>query len=173
MFTAGKVMTGVPLGIFITTAPTYCAEVSPMALRGAVTAAVNWSIVFGQFLAYVVMRQTQFLPGADAYRVLFSIQWYFAAAALMALPFFPESPYHLVAQRRVDKAKKNIQKLYGKDADVERRIAEIMSNIATENDIRGSSSFAQCFKGTDRQRTFIATSTFVVQAVCGISWIVG
>lgn len=173
MFTAGKVLTGIPLGIFITTAPTYCAEVAPMALRGAVTAAVNWSIVFGQFLAYVVMRQTQYLSGANAYRVLFSIQWYFAALALMALPFFPESPYFLIAQGRIEKARKNMQKLYGKDVDAERRITEITNNIAMENDLSGNASFKQCFKGTDRLRTFIATSTFVVQAVCGISWIVG
>lgn len=173
MFTAGKVLTGIPLGIFITTAPTYCSEVAPMALRGAVTAAVNWSIVFGQFLAYIVMRQTQYLSGANAYRVLFGVQWFFAALALTALPFFPESPYHLVAQDRVEKAKSNIRSLHGGGFDVERRLAEIINNVAAENDVKRKSSFAECFKGSNRQRTLIAMSTFVVQAMCGISWIIG
>lgn len=173
MFTGGKLLTGIPLGIFITIAPTYCAEVAPMSLRGAVTGAVNWSIVFGQFLAYIVMRQTQSLPGANAYRFLFGVQWIFAALALTALPFFPESPYHLLAQGRTAKAKDSIWKLYGKEIDAERRMMEIRSNIALEKDVKGKSSFVQCFKGTNRQRTFIAMSTFVVQNMCGISWIVG
>ncbi|KAF2096160.1 general substrate transporter [Rhizodiscina lignyota] len=173
MFTAGKLLTGIPLGIFITIAPTYCAEVAPMTLRGAVTAAVNWSIVFGQFLAYIVMRQTQSLPGANAYRILFGVQWFFAALALVVLPFFPESPYHLLAQGRVTKAKRNIWRLYGSEVDAEQRMAEIMKNVAVENDIKSKSSFAECFRGRNRQRTLIAMSTFLVQAMCGISWIVG
>jgi MFS family permease len=173
LFTAGKVLTGIPLGIFITTAPTYCAEVAPMALRGAVTAAVNFSIVLGQFLAYIVMRQTQSLPGPNAYRILFGIQWGFAAAALAALPFFPESPYHLVSQGKIEKAKRNVLRLHGHNFDAEGCMAAILSDLDAESKNQNQASFKECFKGTDRQRTLIATSTFVVQAVCGISWIVG
>lgn len=40
MLFGGKLLTGIPLGIFLTTAPTYCSEVAP-ALRGAMIAAVN------------------------------------------------------------------------------------------------------------------------------------
>ena len=81
MFFGGKILTGIPLGVFVTIAPTYCSEIAPFALRGAVTSAVNWSIVLGQCLAYVVMRQTQHLTGANAYRskkflnVYFPIQY--------------------------------------------------------------------------------------------------
>jgi MFS family permease len=173
LFTAGKGVTGIPLGIFITVAPTYCAEIAPMALRGAVTAAVNFSIVFGQFLAYLVMRQTQNIAGPNAYRVLFGVQWGFAAVSLLALPFFPESPYQLVSQGNQEKAKINIRKLHGRKFDEDGFLASILADLEVETRLKRNASFMECFRGKNRQRTFIAMSTFIVQAMCGISWIIG
>lgn len=173
MFFGGKVMTGIPLGVFITIAPTYCSEIAPFALRGAVTSAVNWSIVFGQCMAYVVMRQTQYLPGANSYRILFAVQMGFAAIALAFLPFFPESPYHLVAQGRIDKAKVNTRKLHGPHFDLEGFIASIKEDLETQTKTQREASFRECFRGKNTMRTLIAISTFFVQSVCGITWIIG
>ncbi|RDW90989.1 hypothetical protein BP5796_02154 [Coleophoma crateriformis] len=173
LFFGGKVLTGLPLGVFVTIAPTYCAEIAPAALRGAVTAGVNWSIVLGQCLAYVVMRQTQSLPGPNAYRILFGVQWIFAAISLAILPFFVESPYHLVAQGKDDKARVNIRKLYGDDTNAEGMLVSIKADLDNANQTLRAASFRDCFRGTNTQRTLIAMSTFVVQAVCGISWIIG
>lgn len=173
MFFFGKVFTGLPLGVFITIAPTYCSEIAPAALRGAVTAGVNWSIVFGQSLAYVVMRQTQYQHDANAYRILFGVQWIFAGLAVLALPFFPESPYHLVAQNRIEKAKVNIGKLYNRNVDVDGMISSIKIDLEMKSQTSKAASFRQCFRGTNTQRTLIAMSAFFVQAVSGITWIIG
>jgi MFS family permease len=173
MFFGGKILTGIPLGVFVTIAPTYCAEIAPFALRGAVTAAVNWSIVFGQCLAYVVMRQTQYLVGANSYRILFAVQWGFAGIALVVLPFFPESPYHLVAQGRVDKAKINTRRLHDARFDVEGFICSIKEDLETQVRTQRGASYRECFRGKNSQRTLIAMSTFFVQSVCGITWIIG
>jgi MFS family permease len=70
LFFAGKLLTGVPLGIFLTVAPTYCSEVGPPALRGALVASVNFSIVIGQLLGYAVMRETQAIEGLNSFRIM-------------------------------------------------------------------------------------------------------
>lgn len=124
-------------------------------------------------MAYVVMRQTQSLPGPNAYRILFGVQWIFAAISLAILPFFVESPYHLVAQGRDEKARINIRKLYGRNADAESMLASIKADLENASKTMNAASFGDCFRGTNAQRTLIAMSTFVVQAVCGISWIIG
>lgn len=169
----GKVLTGIPLGVFITISPTYCAEIAPFALRGAVTAAVNWSIVLGQSLAYLVMRQTQNIPGPNSYRYLFAVQWLFAAIALGILPFFPESPFFLVAQGRIDKARVNVRRLHGPSFDADGFLASIKLDLETQARIHEEASFSECFRGKNRLRTFIATSTFFLQSICGISWFIG
>ncbi|KAH6665390.1 putative sugar transporter [Halenospora varia] len=177
LFLAGKLFTGIPLGIFITIAPPYCSELAPLSLRGAVTAAVNFSIVLGQCLAYVVMRQTQHLSGVNSYRVLFSVQWIFAGIGLIVLWWFPESPYLLVSQGKTEKARRNIGRLYGGgkgNFDQEGYFATILGTLEKEREEkRNEPGFKECFKGTNLRRTMIANSVFVVQAVCGISWIIG
>ena len=173
MLFGGKILTGIPLGVFITVAPTYCAEIAPLPLRGAVTAAVNWSIVLGQCLAYVVARQTQYLPNANSYRILFGVQWFFAAVGLCVLPFFPESPYFLVGQGRIGKAEINTRKLYKSDFDVSGFISSIQVVLRREAETQKSASYRECFRGRNSLRSLIAMSTFFIQSVCGISWIIG
>jgi len=173
MLFGGKVLTGIPLGVFITIAPTYCAEIAPLPLRGAVTSAVNWSIVFGQCLAYVVIHQTQNLPNANSYRILFAVQWIFAAIGLGVLFFFPESPYFLVAQGRIEKAKENARRLYGRGFDVDGLISSIELLLMHEAETQRTASFRECFRGTNSKRTLIAMSTFFIQSICGIAWIIG
>ena len=47
---AGKLINGYSLGFYWTVAPTYCSEIVPVVLRGAVTSSVNLFIAFGQLL---------------------------------------------------------------------------------------------------------------------------
>jgi MFS family permease len=173
MLFGGKVLTGIPLGVFVTIAPTYCAEIAPFALRGAVTSAVNWSIVLGQCLAYVVMDETQYSAGPNSYRILFAVQWIFAGIALLILPFFPESPYFLVSQGRMEKAKINARRLYNKDFDIEGFLASIKLDLETQTRTQNEASFKECFSGKNKLRTLIAMSTFFIQSICGIGWIIG
>jgi MFS family permease len=91
-FLAGKLVAALPLGLFTAAAPPYASEMAPLAVRGAVTAGVNFAIVLGQLVGYGVARQTQrtYEGTAASYRVLFATQWGFAAVGLALLPWFPE-----------------------------------------------------------------------------------
>jgi MFS family permease len=89
-FFGSKLLTGLPMGVFLSVAPSYASEMAPLVVRGAITAGMNFAICFGQLLGYAVMRQASFYPDARQYRVLFATQWGFAAVALIFLPLFPE-----------------------------------------------------------------------------------
>lgn len=122
----------------------------------------------------MVLRQTQTLAGSNSYRVLFAIQWVFAGLALIVLPFFPESPYHLVARGDLTKARVNTYRLHNKDFDADSYLIMIAQDLdASSVAAAKEPSFKECFKGTNKQRTLIAMSTFVVQAVSGVSWMIG
>ncbi|KAM0325776.1 hypothetical protein ACHAQA_007078 [Verticillium albo-atrum] len=129
-FFGGKILTGVPLGCFITVAPTYASEMAPLAIRGAITAGMNFAIVLGQLIGYGVMREASFYEGSRSYQVLFATQWGFAVAGLAILPFFPESPYWLVAHGRTDKARSNLVKLHDPSYDIDGHLAEIHGALA-------------------------------------------
>lgn len=173
LFTAGKFLTGIPLGVFLTVAPMYCSEVAPPNLRGAMVAAVNWGQVVGQLLGYGVLRETSAIPSNMSYRILYAVQWGFAGVGLGLLWFCPESPMRLVSRQKLDEARKSIRKLYS-DVDVETRLRGIQTTLAEDAAAQAKAgSFKDCFKAKHRTRTLTAVSVFFFQANSGIAWVLG
>jgi MFS family permease len=163
-----------PLGVYTTVAPTYVSEMAPIAIRGAVSAGMNLSIVLGQFLGYAVVRGTHGYADNRSYRILFATEWAFAAVGLVLLPWMPESPYWMTAHGREGKARSTIQRLYGPGYDVEGYLADISASLAQEDEKKQSQgSFAECFSKTELKRTLLACSIFFIQQASGSSWVIG
>ncbi|CAK7205136.1 hypothetical protein SEUCBS139899_007901 [Sporothrix eucalyptigena] len=173
MFFGSKLVTGFPLGMFITIAPTYCSEVVPLVMRGIMTAGMNWCIVLGQVIGYGVMRQTASLPGPNSYRILFATQWGFAAVAIAILPFMPESPYFYVMVNDKAKARHNARRLRSADFDIDGWLASIAHSLDEGGRVRSEASFAMCFKGRNLYRTIAAVGGFFIQQNSGVSWVLG
>jgi MFS family permease len=173
LFFGGKVLTGLPLGVFLTIAPTYCGEVAPEVLRGTMVGAVNFCMVIGQLLGYGVMRETQAIDGPNAYRIMYAVQWGFAAIGLGCLPFIPESPFRLLAMKKTEEARKSIARLYGSH-----KVEEKMENIRMilEDQAQAaeqSGSFRDCFNAKNRKRTLITLSIYMTTNMAGTAWVVG
>ncbi|KAJ0418877.1 general substrate transporter [Aspergillus carlsbadensis] len=133
-------------------------------------ACVNFSIVIGQLLVYGVMRETQGIPeGPDSYRILFGVQWGFAAAGLLGLFFVPESPTRLIARGKVESAKKSMRTLYCANIPIDQMVERIQLNLASVAQSAGS--VKECFNKANRMRTVVAVSVFFIQACSGISWV--
>lgn len=106
MLLGGKILTGIPLGIFVMVAPVYCSEVAPARLRGPMIAAANWSQVIGKLIGYGVMRETRAVDSNMSYRIMFAVHWGFAVVGLVVLRFLPESPYMMLTQSNISAAKR-------------------------------------------------------------------
>ncbi|KAH8655853.1 putative sugar transporter [Xylariales sp. PMI_506] len=171
MLFGGKILTGIPLGVFLTIAPVYCSEVAPPKLRGMMIAAVNWSQVVGQLLAYGVMENTQLLTTNMSYRTMFAVQWGFAAVGIIGLPFVPESPYQLLARSKVEAARNSIKRLYP-SIDADTKLHEI-ENVIEQNQLAQKGSYKECFNKKNRLRTLIAMSVLFFQANSGVAWVLG
>lgn len=147
---------------------------APLAIRGSVSAGMNFAIVLGQLIGYGVMRQASYYGDARAYKVLFATQWGFAAVGLAILPWFPESPYFLVSHGKIEKARANLAKLHKDDYDVDGHMAEIHDSLARQNqDNEGQGTMMECFSKDHWRRTLVATSMFFVQNSCGSVWVIG
>ncbi|KAI5236746.1 MFS hexose transporter [Aureobasidium subglaciale] len=174
VYLAGKFLTGLPLGAYQTLGPAYVSEVMPLKLRGSTTAATIFAITFGQFLSYVALKLSFPTPGPGSYQNMFAVQWGFAAVSCIGLYFIPESPYFFVSRGRLDKARKSIAKLYGKHADVEGRIADIMTALRLDSEgEKTSSGLVACFSKQHRRRTLITCGAFTLASQSGSTWVVG
>ncbi|KAG1729525.1 maltose permease, partial [Suillus paluster] len=171
MLLAGKLINGFSLGMFVSSAGSYCAEVSPLALRGITTASVNLWIDCA--MSNAVIRGTGNRTDVYAYRLPFALQWIFPIILLVGLPFAPESPWWLVRKGRKDEARNVITRLGGPTIDADMQLQQIQDTIELEDSYAASARYIDCFKGVNLRRTVVAMMVFVLQQSAGVVFVLG
>jgi SP family general alpha glucoside:H+ symporter-like MFS transporter len=170
---AGEFLAGIMYGTYVVLAPTYISEVCPVALRGIMNAGINLAYVIGQFIASGVGKGVSNNTTQWAYRIPFAIQWIWIPILAISLWFAPESPWWLVRQGRRDEALVSLRRLARSSSKVD--VAATLSMIETttihEAEVEKSTSFAECFRGTNRLRTEVALMVQTWQVITGISLI--
>src|SRR6266536_4986092 len=89
---------------------------------------------------------------------------------LIGCIFAPESPWWLVRHGRIQDAKKALQRLTSpKDTtfNADATISMMSHTNELEKQISAGTSYWDCFKGVDLRRTEIACLTWMVQTLCG------
>nr|XP_018263830.1 uncharacterized protein I303_03703 [Kwoniella dejecticola CBS 10117]OBR85988.1 hypothetical protein I303_03703 [Kwoniella dejecticola CBS 10117] len=167
----GKLINGLSLGMYISSAAAYCAEISPVMLRGITTGSVNLWIVLGQFMASCVIQGLGSRDNRTAYRIPFAIQWIFPVILLVGLPFAPESPWYLARKGYVERARAVLTRLGIQDVDLHLR--QIQETIVLEDHYARETTYWQCFKNNNRRRTVIALMVFVLQQIVGVIFVLG
>lgn len=167
---AGEILCGIPWGVFQTLTTAYASEVCPVALRAYLCTYVNLCWVMGQFLASGVLRAVLSREDQWAYRIPFAIQWFWPLPILIGVIFAPESPWWLVRHNRTEDAKKALLRLTTRNDptfNADATIAMMTHTNEIEKQISAGTSYWDCFKGIDLRRTEIACMVWMVQTLCG------
>ncbi|KAH0133086.1 putative maltose permease, partial [Aureobasidium melanogenum] len=165
----GEIFAGLGYGFYVVIAPVYASDVCPLALRGVLTASVNLAFVIGQFIAQGTAAGVESRSDSLAYKLPFAIQWIWPVVLLIGLCFAPESPYWLVRQGRRDDAKHALEKLTSKRdrPDLEAMLVLIEETDLLEREYEASTTYLDCFKGTNLRRTEICTMVYLIQVIGG------
>jgi SP family general alpha glucoside:H+ symporter-like MFS transporter len=170
MLLAGEILCGIPWGVFQTITTAYASEVCPIQLRAYLTTYVNLCWVFGQLIGSGVLRAMVESTSANAYRIPFAIQWMWPPLLIVGVYFAPESPWWLVRHGRLEEAKKSLLRLTTKhdtNFDVDNAIAMMEHTNEVEKEISAGTHYWDCFTGVDLRRTEISSIVWLVQSVCG------
>src|ERR1700683_5337986 len=100
----------------------------------------------------------------------FAIQWLWPLPILIGVVFAPESPCWLVRHGRTEDAKKALLRLTTRNDptfNADATIAMMTHTDTIEKQISAGTSYLDCFRGVDRRRTEIACMTWMVQTLCG------
>ncbi|KAK1920272.1 hypothetical protein P3342_002568 [Pyrenophora teres f. teres] len=137
---------------------------------------VNACWVLGQLIASIVMRGMISDTTDWSYRIPFALQWIFPLPIFLAVCFAPESPWWLIRQNRFADAKASLQRLRTKpksvsDAEFDLVLVGTMEGMMETNDreqrMQTGTSYKDCFKGVDRRRTEITCMVWIIQTLCG------
>mgnify|MGYP005988526899 CR=1 FL=1 len=158
----GQILCGVPWGIFGTVAPAYASEVCPVVLRGYLGTFINITWIIGQLISAGILRGVEHMESRWAYAILFAGQWIWPVPLFIALVFCPESPWWLIRKNRIDDAEHALTRLFNGDG-IKERLAMMVHTHEREREMEATSSYLDCFRGTDLRRTEIAFFVMSIQ----------
>lgn len=167
----GEILIGVPWGVFQTLTTTYAAEVCPTHLRSYLTTYVNLCWVFGQFLASGVLVGMVTRHDEWAFRIPFALQWMWPVPLIIGIYLAPESPWYLVRNNRIEDAKNVLQRLTtrnsGIDFNPDETVSMMIHTNEMERELSAGTSYLDLFKGTNLRRTEIVCIVWIIQTMCG------
>jgi sugar porter (SP) family MFS transporter len=135
----GRVLVGIVAGVATAVVPTYLSEISPIAIRGAVSTMHQLGITVGILVSQVLSTPSLKIFGSEE-----KWQWLFLVPALcgllelMILPFMPGSPSYLFQTQGKGAARKALARLQSPEV-VDEYISYIEQEIYAEKSSGGSS----------------------------------
>ncbi|KAJ7948292.1 putative Sugar transporter [Quillaja saponaria] len=121
----GRLLAGVGIGLGVTIAPVYIAEISPSIARGSLTSFPEIFINVGILLGYVSNYTFSGFSVHINWRIMLAVGILPSVFIGFALFIIPESPRWLVMQNRVEEARSVLLKTNENEKEVEERLAEI------------------------------------------------
>lgn len=165
-----KLLLGFSIGFATVTPPLYVTENSPAALRSTLSSLTNVIIVLGFFISSLSGYGSSKISGEWSYKLAFVLTFLVPGLFAIGLPFLPESPVWYIKKGREEEARKAIIRLFGKDTDVEARLAYIRSElevVAGEASLASQTNWKAIFSKEHRARTLVAVLGLQAQNFSG------
>lgn len=143
-----------------------------MVLRGYLTTFVNLGWVTGHLIAAGVLMAKLDDSSEWSWRLPLAIQWVWPPFLAVACWFAPESPWWLTRKGYTDEAMKVLDRIISAPEETVSKsdiVAMISHTIATERSIGVGSTYADCFRRTNRRRTEIAMISWGCQILPGFA----
>ncbi|KAJ5181841.1 hypothetical protein N7449_011988 [Penicillium cf. viridicatum] len=170
VWVVAKLFMGAAMGSMQANTQTYVSEITPTVIRGLTLSLFQFWIIFGQLIASCVLEGTSHVDSSWSWKgaVVSQLGPVFFCLA-MFIPFVPESPYFLVAKGRLEDARAAITKLQGsREFNCDEELREIQETLAHGQQVNETStSFLECFQGSNLRRTLLACLPLVMQIFIG------
>jgi MFS transporter, SP family, galactose:H+ symporter len=126
---AGRMISGIAIGIASFISPMYIAELAPANVRGSLVSVNMLAIATGIVVAYLVDYA---LSGAQAWRDMFGLAAIPSVILTIAMWRLPESPRWLITKSKVAQARRVLQRVQT-GADIDSEIMDIQQSMTTKN----------------------------------------
>jgi len=158
---AGRIVSGLGIGIASFISPMYIAELVPATVRGALVAVNMLAITTGIVAAYLVDYA---LSGTEGWRYMFGLGAIPAVILVIAMWGLPDSPRWLISKSMVEQARRVLERLRTV-SDVSPEITDIQQSMAKQ----GDGGFTGLFQPSVRMAMIIGIGLAIFQQITGIN----
>ncbi|KAF8609784.1 general substrate transporter [Ceratobasidium sp. AG-I] len=170
----GRFLIGIGVGLAACMAPLFISELSPTKLRGRLVTVNVVFITGGQVIAYGIGAAFESTRGG--WRWMVGLGAVPAALQLIFLIFLPESPRILVRRGQLERAQRNMAKIYAfaTPSQIENKVKVLRAAVQESIDIQNSTTFFQRFKSiftvpVNRRALVVACGLQAFQQLCGFN----
>ncbi|CAL1712087.1 unnamed protein product [Somion occarium] len=172
MLVAGRVISGISVGLASATVPIYQSEITPPAIRGRLVSMQQWSITWGILIQYFVEFGCSYIDGVASFRIPWGLQMIPAIILSLGMLLFPESPRWLIDHNRNEEALQILADLHGKGDKtndlVQLEYAEIQQQVQFER-TEGAKSYLDLLKPGVFRRVGLGTSLQMWSQLSGMN----
>ena len=129
----GRFVVGAAIGLASMAVPVYIVEIAPSSVRGSLVTCNNFFITFGQASAGLVAAGFAYIE-TIGWRLMLGVAAVPAILQFVGFLFMPESPRWLIRNKRDFEAMKVLQRVRGKDANIEKEFNQIKAFCQKEEE---------------------------------------
>ena len=167
----GRIFVGCGIGMATNFILVYQSEISPRRLRGVLLGTFSLTVNLGSFVGTCVNQGTYQMTSRWCYRIPLLTQLVCPIIFLCGAWLLPNSPRFLVSRGRTEEAYEAHRRLFGTSPETaerrEQEMKEIIAFVEFEKQTQRSTTFIDCFRGTDLRRTLIAIGLMTSQNFAG------
>jgi MFS family permease len=168
---AGRVVSGLAVGVTSSQTCVYLSELAPARIRGRVVGIQQWAIEWGILIMYLIAYGCAVgVSGPAAFRICWGIQAVPGVILFIALFFFPESPRWLAGKERWEEALETLALIHGNgnrnDPVVQVEFEEVQEAARVAHQAKDVSFFA-LFGPRVWKRTMCGMSVQIWQQLLG------
>lgn len=164
---AGRLVSGIAIGLLSMAVPLYLSEMSPKDLRGRLVSMQQLAITVGICISFFINWATSAIPSDASWRIPFGIQVLIAIFMGAGMLFLPMSPRWLLSRNRSEDANRNLVKIRGTH-DITGEFEEMQDAIRLEKEI-GHGSWGELFSNGMWKRMAIGVGLQIFQQLTGIN----
>ena len=162
IFSIGRLIGGLAIGLASVLTPVYIAEVAPARNRGRLVSLNQLAIVVGILIAYVVSWGLANL-GETSWRWMLAVAAIPAVAFFIGLLFIPESPRWLISNHRRDDGKRVLSRIYGPEQ------AEHQALLVEQAAAGEQGTWREVFAPSMRRPLIVAIGLAILCQITGIN----
>lgn len=167
---AGRIISGLAVGITSSQVCVYLAELAPGRIRGRIVGIQQWAIEWGILIMFLVAYGCTSVAGPAAFRIAWGVQAIPGLVLFVALLFFPESPRWLAGQERWEECLSVLALIHAKgdrdNALVQAEFMEVKEAVRVAQEAKGV-GFFELFGPKIWKRTMCGTSVQMWQQLVG------